>query len=140
MVSLLLFRVPTDVFVALYRFITDYEAMKILGLSSVIAILAGFWRLPPLVKPHPGASLAPYVSERRKQRLLMAVCVASVALTLVTLWLHSLVPSEIGHAIKPPIQAELFRPQLERFLVSLGLVIPVQTWFWLLRFSLARQL
>jgi len=131
--------VPSRILVALFRFLTDYEAIKVVGMSSVISIPVGFWKLPPLAKPASGSAQGPYVRARRKRGVLVGIGVITVVVTLVTLWLHSLVPAEIGHVIKPPIEVELFRAQLEKFLASFALLIMCQAAYWILWSAISRN-
>jgi hypothetical protein len=125
--------------VTAYRFLTDYKAVAAVSLSSILSIIRAYWRLPPIPKPSPGSPHVPSISERKKRRLIIRIAVVTIILTLVTLWLHFIIPSEIGHITTPPIDIESFRPQLDWFLSSFALLVLLQAGYWILLTRISRR-
>ena len=129
----LLPHVQTRAFVTLYRLLTDYKAIQLVSFSSIVSILAGLWKLPSTPKPPIGESHTPYVRQQQRRRVVIGIGVATIFITLITIWFHYSVPSEIGHITNPPINVEEFRPELERFVDSFALMLLFQAAYWILR-------
>ena len=89
--------------------------------------------------PSPGSRHTPSISERKKRRLIIAIAVVTIVVTLATLWLHFRIPSEIGHTTTPPIDIESFRPQLIWFLSSFVMLTLLQAGYWILLARISQQ-
>lgn len=125
--------IPTEDLVTAFRFLVDSKIADVLGFPSIVSIVAGLWNLPPLARPSVGSPHSPYISARRKRRILFTVGIVTAAITFAALWLRFVIPGDIGHAVNPPINAAAFRHQLEWFLVAIGLVLTLQATYWATR-------
>jgi hypothetical protein len=129
-------RVSTETLVLIYRLLSDYKATEFINFGSIIAIFAGFVKLPPMPRPSLEDAHSPFISIRRKRRTFYVVGAFAIGASLAALWFHFHIPSEIGRDVK--IHIEDFRHQLIGFHFAFLSVLVFQAWYWFLRSRLPK--
>jgi hypothetical protein len=124
--------IQTQTYVDAYRFLADYKAVAILSLTTIGSIGRAYWKLPSIPKPPIGSPHTRSILERQMRRLVLGIGILTIATYILTIWLHSKVPPEIGHVTTPLINIEAFRSQLEWFLGCFTMLALLQAAYWFL--------